>query len=659
MNEISSAPSCDHVADESGRALLLFQAGPVQEFICQARSTRDLWSGSYLLSWLMAHAIRAIGRGSEGEVSVIFPCTDSHPLFALLSRETAGRPDLLKVLVPSLPNRFLAEVPAARAQDLGRAADGAFRSELRNIANRCWEWLAEIGHPIDDSFRTRFDKQMEFLPQIAWQSHPLEGTSPADWRQAHDEVERLLAARRNLRDFAPWKTDDAQVGARKDSFSGKEEVIGTEPWWKAAREKPKTRGLFKSDDVLGAPNLVKRVWHVAYLKGVWELDVRKGVRFESVPDVAAAGWRDDLRAKLDALPQDGRKVVFEAARAIADNAKAWDLDSIEVPDESALHAWVRDVSPEVFLQASWRDAKAGQECAPVLASLSRLYGKGPDGAKPLVTRPPQYVAIIALDGDEMGKWMSGEKTPGVDAREHIAEMSRTLARHSIEAVRPVVEDAFGQLIYAGGDDVLCMVPADRALECAARLREEFREHGCLRGAEVSAGIAMGHINAPLQMLVRAAQSAERRAKGNLGRAAFSIALFKRSGEIVEWGAKWSSGAIELLRAYARLSTSVNGGEPGLSGKFAYALEELVAPYRCPTKSVVGAEGFPVWEVLDRELDRVLTRQSSKDRRGEVRDTFVAAWEPYREHLKQRCRDPLEDLPGLLRVANFMLRGERE
>jgi len=35
-------------------SLLKLQIGPVQDFIAQARSTRDLWSGSYLLSWLMA-----------------------------------------------------------------------------------------------------------------------------------------------------------------------------------------------------------------------------------------------------------------------------------------------------------------------------------------------------------------------------------------------------------------------------------------------------------------------------------------------------------------------------------------------------------------------------------------------------------------------------
>ncbi len=41
------------------QALLKVQIGPVQEFIAQARSTRDLWSGSFLISWMMAQMVQA------------------------------------------------------------------------------------------------------------------------------------------------------------------------------------------------------------------------------------------------------------------------------------------------------------------------------------------------------------------------------------------------------------------------------------------------------------------------------------------------------------------------------------------------------------------------------------------------------------------------
>ena len=54
---VSALSNCD-----AGCSFLLFQIGPVQDFIRQARSTRDLWAGSYLLSYLIAKAMFAVAR---------------------------------------------------------------------------------------------------------------------------------------------------------------------------------------------------------------------------------------------------------------------------------------------------------------------------------------------------------------------------------------------------------------------------------------------------------------------------------------------------------------------------------------------------------------------------------------------------------------------
>lgn len=37
-----------------------FTIGPVQGFVAQARRTRDLWAGSFLLSWLAGQAMAAV-----------------------------------------------------------------------------------------------------------------------------------------------------------------------------------------------------------------------------------------------------------------------------------------------------------------------------------------------------------------------------------------------------------------------------------------------------------------------------------------------------------------------------------------------------------------------------------------------------------------------
>jgi len=151
--------------------------------------------------------------------------------------------------------------------------------------------------------------------------------------------------------------------------------------------------------------------------------------------------------------------------------------------------------------------------------------------------PSKYYAILYLDGDNMGKWLSGDKAPqfwkvlhpdavkvlvdGIededqknhelykgwaeifsldkngmverngkengrvkyDSRrrpqaptQHMA-ISRALNNFSLHLVRTIVEEKFlGRLIYAGGDDVVAMVSIGNALECAETLRAAFSGH---------------------------------------------------------------------------------------------------------------------------------------------------------------------------------------
>ncbi|MDR4506856.1 MAG: type III-B CRISPR-associated protein Cas10/Cmr2 [Candidatus Brocadiaceae bacterium] len=99
--------------------------------------------------------------------------------------------------------------------------------------------------------------------------------------------------------------------------------------------------------------------------------------------------------------------------------------------------------------------------------------------------PSKYYAIIQMDGDNMGKWLSGGKAPEIEKTLHpeirnqlkdnenwlellsqkrplnpslhIAT-SKALRDFSLKIVREIVErDHLGKLIYAGGDDVLAFV----------------------------------------------------------------------------------------------------------------------------------------------------------------------------------------------------------
>lgn len=102
----------------------------------------------------------------------------------------------------------------------------------------------------------------------------------------------------------------------------------------------------------------------------------------------------------------------------------------------------------------------------------------------------RYFAILAMDGDEIGKRLSGDNAKrfldslASEAREYFeklpafqsyrrpmspsahAQFSECLSNFALHLAEPVVRAFDGQLIYAGGDDVLAMLPSENALAAA-------------------------------------------------------------------------------------------------------------------------------------------------------------------------------------------------
>jgi CRISPR-associated protein Cmr2 len=118
--------------------------------------------------------------------------------------------------------------------------------------------------------------------------------------------------------------------------------------------------------------------------------------------------------------------------------------------------------------------------------------------------------------------------------------------------RGLVEDYGGYLIYAGGDDVLALFPANWVLATAEALAKKYRElfetwphHGHKDENDedfpftASAGIAFAHHLYPLDGVLAAARQAEKRAKNQHGRNALSVTVVRRSGETSEMGGKWA------------------------------------------------------------------------------------------------------------------------
>ena len=123
-------PLTDRPEFDSTASLLSFSIGPVQTFIASARSLRDLWTGSFVLSWLTCRAMQPIVEPEgPGLSAILIPALERDPLEYL--RGSGGdRPP-----PACLPNWFLVEVPG---DPNGRL----------NIVRDSGLWLSdESGHP--------------------------------------------------------------------------------------------------------------------------------------------------------------------------------------------------------------------------------------------------------------------------------------------------------------------------------------------------------------------------------------------------------------------------------------------------------------------------------------------------------------------------------
>lgn len=293
-------------------------------------------------------------------------------------------------------------------------------------------------------------------------------------------------------------------------------------------------------------------------------------------------------------------------------------------------------------------------------------------------RPSRYYAIIAMDGDSMGDWISGKKSnvsPGPAL--HLA-LTGALSGFALKDARRIVETTHaGKLVYAGGDDVLALVPVSDLLPVMDALYRAYRgqepgedvpngfveRDGILEmrmgEATLSAGAVIVHEATPLSFAVEQAREAEHDAKGRGGRDAFAVRLLKRSGAPVEIGAKWRAGGVDVPRAVLAAADLMRDGM--LSSKIAYTmLEESVEQKWSGGKEVWPPEALRAAQAAEfgRLAARHITGENRKDTLGRLAPlrTLVAASDPAGAAgslKKTGWEDGWVGVQGLLRLARMI------
>lgn len=563
--------------------LLLIAIGPVQNFIASARRTRDLWYGSHVLSEISCVAAMAVVAGGG---KLIFPALDKNVPEELAELSVCQRPLRANGEPPlNIANKILAEVPEGK--DAEKLAKDARTSILEFWVATAKRVRGECAGLIAPDIDAAWDEQIDSLIEFAAAWAPIHNTSDG-YKKARDQVEKAIAARKNLRDFEPWMKQRGNVP--KSSLDGARETVLLEP---GKRNKNLVKKYRIADgEQLDAVGLVKRAGG--------EPD-----QFVPIVNVALASWTS---LAADTV---GIKDKLEELRKKCETLK---LARVKREDLPCAAPFQFDAS--ILLPSRWRPTFEEQG----LGTPQEADDWGMQHVRPLLgmmSEPFPYVACLVADGDHMGRAI--DLMTGAEA--HRA-FSRNLAQFATAARDIVEQNHLGSLVYSGGDDVLAFLPLPTALACAEALRQSFsgimktacaaiEKHADYKQPTLSVGIGIGHIMEGMGDLLDLGRKAEKQAKGgdlpkNLQRNALAIILDKRSGGTRSWRAQWSEWSGNPAE---RLQSDAMAFSKTLSTRKVYEIARTLA--RLPeAKDVAEAEQSQWTALLRAEVYRSLARMEA-------------------------------------------------
>ena len=192
--------------------LMIINIGPVQSFIEAARRTRDLWYGSWLISEL-----------SKCAAKTILEQPNSLLISPAITKIEELASDYMAV------NRLLAviETPTLLGQKIREQLEIFLLEQWNQVRTRILSSLASSQTELSaESINAWIDLdanpegQIRDLVECIWVAVPFD---PNRYKECRDEAERMLAARKNTRDFEP-----VQWGRRKpkSSLDGIRESFG-------------------------------------------------------------------------------------------------------------------------------------------------------------------------------------------------------------------------------------------------------------------------------------------------------------------------------------------------------------------------------------------------------------------------------------------------
>jgi CRISPR-associated protein Cmr2 len=517
------------------------------------------------------------------------------------------------------PNRFLIRIKINDIQNLGEKIEKFIKKEFENYS----EYIFKAQFK-DKNKPRNFDNQIENFLDIRWVSLPFNNKN--EYAEKHEELERMLGGLKNTRKFKQINNGFGEIG-RKCSLCGERNILFFSRVNKDKKPVFIQDDAFEINDHFTMMNRGEGLCAIGFIKRFY----RDRREYPSTAKITLLDW------------------LINIQKDKCDNYKRYFSNF----DEQLFY---KENLTKKYLEkyGYFKNNIDIEEAKKELGDLYKRYGK-----------PPKYYALVMLDGDNMGEWLSGKYLMD---KNKLYEFHRTISKSLgdyAESVENIVLENKGKLVYTGGDDVMVFVNLEHMFDIVGNLRNNFPKFENL-GIElnsnivstVSAGIAIAHYKTPLQEVLKWARNMEKKeAKEKGGRDAFAIAVLKHSGEIHKTVWKWdlnsdgeNSEHINSLDILKKLHRMLKNEE--LSNTFIKALnieflKMMDKKGKWQEKKLIETE---LMRLFLRSLNKISneTEVEFKKRKNDIKNIFIP-----KLNLMFSNRKTLNNFLQFLNIADFL------
>ncbi len=677
--------------------LFLFTIGPVQSFIAQARKTQDLYAGSKLLSDLIGYGLCEVSKIKNTEI--IFPNFDT-------TEFKQDCQDSQKIKDRSFPNRFIAKVSIeGNANEFGKSIEVKVKDYLSKEILKKYFTDNNINLPIG-----AIDQIEDFL-QVYWVIIPFEKDKQGqeDYKSTFTKIERYLGAVKNVRTFKQLHyqkgkdkegkeiTIYGEVG-RKCSLNGEYNV----KYYRRSEREQKDFCTSKNDNHLLESKLFIPLNEVHIFNyrdeetnnSIVEYVLQPGEGLSAISFLKRLYDRDGKKSKDTTFESNADIALMETIQRIKSNYKGGllldcylrmfkTIDPIILQDtkerlDGQLY-FEENLTKDYFIKHGYTNPEKELKQFQLVKEKQKEIKDFADSEKLKLTK---YYAILTFDGDNMGKWLSGEKidiSPVRQAQGGNTELfhkalCKALGDFANWATKYINGDGSdniqkGRTVYAGGDDFLAFVNLNHLFKVMRALRVLFKRrvsnhlrkkefHNCYtinseKELTFSAGIAIAHYKIPLSIVLREARRMQEQAKEiDKEKDAFGITVLKHSGETPSARMKWNVGtsSVETLRATSLLMDYLLNEK--ISHSFIYDFHREFARLMDKDGKITELQSDDLIKV---ELSRLAQRKVPEERKKEIKEFIEGKLFSLYSGAPKQTENDLTNFINFLYICSFVSR----